>query len=139
MLCDYSLLVTLYKIVVNFRFPGFPIKAENESFTAAGSRCNQHLKCEKFQVVIWQTSSKNCTKKRAARAARFIFPYSTNHVIDLWRCGVVFGGRLRRRFSNSLGGEIRDTKTLNLWRNIVSLQVLGRCLAIFTLRDQPVA
>ena len=27
------------------------------------------------------------------------------------------------------GGEIRDTKTLNLSRNIASLQVLGRCLA----------
>ena len=35
----------LYKIVVKFRFLGFPIKAENESFTAAGSNCSQHLKC----------------------------------------------------------------------------------------------
>ena len=33
------------------------------------------------------------------------------------------------------GGEIRDTKTLNLSRKIVSLQVLGRCFAFFTLRD----
>ena len=36
-------------------------------------------------------------------------------------------------------GEIRDTETLNLSRNIVSLQVLGRCFAFFTLRDQAVA
>ena len=34
------------------------------------------------------------------------------------------------------GGEIRDAKSLNLPRNIVSLQVLGRCFAFFTLRDQ---
>ena len=39
----------------------------------------------------------------------------------------------------SKGGEIRDTKTLNLSRNIVSLQVLDRCFAFFSLRDQPVA
>ena len=37
------------------------------------------------------------------------------------------------------GGETRDTKTLNLSRNIVSLQVLGRCFAVFTLCDQLVA
>ena len=32
--------------------------------------------------------------------------------------------------------KIRDTKTLNLSQNIVSLQVLGRCFAFFTLRDK---
>ena len=36
-------------------------------------------------------------------------------------------------------GETRDTKPLNLSRNIVSLQVLGRCLALFTSRDQLIA
>ena len=36
-------------------------------------------------------------------------------------------------------GEIRDTKTLDLSLNIVSLQVLGRCFAFFTSRDQFVA
>ena len=35
----------------------------------------------------------------------------------------------------SKGGELRGTKTLNLSRNIVSLQFLGRCFAFFTLRD----
>ena len=34
---------------------------------------------------------------------------------------------------------MRDTKTLNFSRNIVSLQVLGRCFTFFTLRDQFVA
>ena len=37
------------------------------------------------------------------------------------------------------GGEMRDTETLNLSRNVVSLQVLGRCFEFFTLRDQLVA
>ena len=37
------------------------------------------------------------------------------------------------------GSEIRDTKTLNLWHNIVSLNVLGRSFAFLTLRDQLVA
>ena len=36
-------------------------------------------------------------------------------------------------------GEIRDTKTLNLSRNIVSFQVFGRCFSFFTLQDQLVA
>ena len=37
------------------------------------------------------------------------------------------------------GGEIRDTKTLNLSRNSVAFQVFGRCFSFFTLRDQLVA
>ena len=39
----------------------------------------------------------------------------------------------------SKGGEIRDTKTLNLSRNIVAFQVFGRCFSFFTLQDQLVA
>ena len=50
--CDYSLLVTLYKIrEVQFRLlgtNGFHAKAQNERFTAAGSRCRQNLKYENF-------------------------------------------------------------------------------------------
>ena len=34
------------------------------------------------------------------------------------------------------GSEIRDTKTFNVSRNIVSWLVLGRCFPFFTLRDQ---
>ena len=37
------------------------------------------------------------------------------------------------------GGEIRDTKTLNLSRNIVAFQVFGRCFSFFTLHNQLVA
>ena len=37
------------------------------------------------------------------------------------------------------GGDIRDTNILNLPRNVLSLQVLGRCFAFYNLRDQLVA
>ena len=46
------MLVTLYKIgEVHFHLlgtNGFHVKAENERFTAAGSRCRQNLKNENF-------------------------------------------------------------------------------------------
>ena len=70
MFCDYSMLVKLYKIgAVHFRLldtNGFHVKARNERFTAAGSRCSQNLKYETI-------TSKNCTKVRAACAARLFF------------------------------------------------------------------
>ena len=66
------MLVTLYLIVgVYFRLlgtNGFHMKAKNERLTAASSCYRQNLKYE-----IWQTMSKRCTKKRAARAARLFF------------------------------------------------------------------
>ena len=52
----------------------------------------------KFHVVVWQTTSKHCTKKRAARAARlfsFIQPIKS---FDLWRCR----WRCRRQILNSV-------------------------------------
>ena len=40
----------------------------------------------KLPVVIWQTTSKNCTKKRAARAARLFSPFnqSSHWFVALW-------------------------------------------------------
>ena len=35
----------------------------------------------KIHVVVWQTTSKNYTNKRAARAARLLVPHSTNHIV----------------------------------------------------------
>ena len=65
------MLVALYKIGgVHFRLlgtNGFYVKANNERFTAASSCSRHNLKYENF------TSSKHCTKKRAARAARLFF------------------------------------------------------------------
>ena len=66
------MLVTLYKICgVHFRLLGtigFHVKAKKKRFTVASSRCRQ-----KFHVVVWQTTSKHCTKKRAARASSLFF------------------------------------------------------------------
>ena len=49
---DYSMLITSYKIGwVHFRLldtNGFHLKAKNERFTAASSRCRQNLKYENF-------------------------------------------------------------------------------------------
>ena len=68
------MLVKLYKVgETEFRLlgtNGFHIKAKKERFSAAGLRCRLNLK---FYVIVWQTSSKNCTKKRAAWAARLFF------------------------------------------------------------------
>ena len=50
--CDYSMLVTLYKIGgVHFRLlgtNGFHVKLKNERFTVASFRCRQNLKYENF-------------------------------------------------------------------------------------------
>ena len=49
---------------------GFHVKAKNERFTAAASRCRQNPKCEIFMSSFGSLRQKCCTKKRAARAAR---------------------------------------------------------------------
>ena len=59
----------------------------------------------KFHLVVWQITSKNCTKKRAARAARLFFCHSTNQIIDLWR----FRCCCRHRFLNFLLTRITET------------------------------
>ena len=51
-LCDYSMFITLDKIGgVHFRLlgtNGFHVKAKDERFNAASSRCRQNLKYENF-------------------------------------------------------------------------------------------
>ena len=68
---DYSIFITLYKIgEVYFRLlgtNGFHVKAKNERFTAASSRCRQNLKYENF------TSS-------FGRLRQNIAPKSVSHV-----------------------------------------------------------
>ena len=59
----------------------------------------------KIHVAIWWTTSKNCTKKLGARAARLFF--LTNEIIDLWLCSC----RCRRHFLNSLlSGSVENAK-----------------------------
>ena len=72
------LILTSYKIgEVQFRLlgtNGFHVKAKNERFTAAGSRCRQNYKYENFTSLFGPLRlSKNCSEKRAARAARLFF------------------------------------------------------------------
>ena len=65
--CDYSKLIELYKISeVLFRLLG-----------TNGS----HVKAENERLLFVQIASKNCTQKRAARAARLFFLSSnqSNH------------------------------------------------------------
>ena len=88
--CDYSMLVTLNKIgEVRFRLLG------HEWFSCKGKEwkiycCELALSSEpqiwKFHAVVWQTTSKHCTKMRAACAARlFLFIQPIKSLI----CGVV--------------------------------------------------
>ena len=50
--CDYSMLITLYKLgALHFCLlstNGFHVKAKNDMFTAASSRCRQNLQYENF-------------------------------------------------------------------------------------------
>ena len=82
------MLITLYKIgELHFRLlgtNGFHVKAKSERFTSASLRCRQNLKYENF--IVCQTTSKHCTKKRAARAARL---FSFIQPIKSLICGVV--------------------------------------------------
>ena len=55
---------------------GFHAKAKTETFTAAGFALSLEPEIWKFHVVIWQATSKNCTKKLAAGAARLLFSFN---------------------------------------------------------------
>ena len=73
---DCSMLTTLYKIgqghLILLGTNGFHVEAKNERFTAASLPFDQNLKW-KFQSIIWETTSKTCTKKCAARTGRLFF------------------------------------------------------------------
>ena len=68
------MLETLYKIEkVHFRLldtKGFQVKAKNERFSAASWRCRHNLKNQNFTSSFGRFRYKNCTERRAARAAR---------------------------------------------------------------------
>ena len=69
--------------------------ALHELFSCKGKdwkiyRCEHVLLSEpqiwKFPVVVCQTTSKHCTKKRASRAARLFFFIQPIKSLDLWYC-----------------------------------------------------
>ena len=103
------MLVTLHKIgEVYFRFlgtNGFHVKAENEQFTAAGSRCRQNLKYENFTSSSGRLRLKNCNEKRVARAAQLFFLIQP---IESLICGVVVVIAVAVVVLNSLMGSLRN-------------------------------
>ena len=52
---------------------GFHIKAENERFSTVGSPCRENIEFENFTSSFGRLPNKNCTKERAALAARSFF------------------------------------------------------------------
>ena len=73
------MILTLHKIgEVHFDLLGtnaFHVKAKNGRFTAAGSRCCQNLKCEKFASSfrrLRQTTSKNNSPKASCGCSTII-------------------------------------------------------------------
>ena len=69
---DYSML--------NFRSlgtNGFHVKAKNEIYTAAGSRCSQNPKYESLADYVRKLHQKACRTYRT-----IIFRYSSNEIID---------------------------------------------------------
>ena len=110
---------------------GFHVRGKEWMTYCCGLALSSEPQIWKFHVVIWLTTSKNCTTGRAARTARFffliqpiksliydvvvavavvtcstiLFPHSTNQIIDLWR-----GRRCcRSSFVNSLISKQHDT------------------------------
>ena len=77
------------KLVHLLRWSSLPGRT-GRKFWLNGSRpkiysCGLALSSEpriwKFHVIIWQTTSQNCIKERAARVAPLFFPHSTNQII----------------------------------------------------------
>ena len=89
---------------------GFPVKAKNERFTAVDVRRRQTS-----QYEFSRRHLVDYVKKLHQKACRtIIFPYSTNKIIDLWRCR----GRCRRHFLNSiLVDQDRDTAAMLVDQN----------------------
>ena len=58
----------------------FSCKGKEWKIYCYGLALSSELQIWKFHVVVWQTTSKNCTKKRPARAARLFSSFNqTNH------------------------------------------------------------
>ena len=111
------MLNTLYKIrELHFRFLGtndFYVKAKNERFTAASSRCRQNLKYENYTSSIGRLRQ-NIASKACRTCSTIIFLYSANQIIDLWRCR----WQCRRQILNSLPSQWqtqRKCHKLRIW------------------------
>ena len=70
-------------VVLSLQFLLSFLKLPNEWFTAAGSRCRQNLKCEKF-TSSFRRLRQQIFHQKACRT--IIFPHPTNQIIDLRCC-----------------------------------------------------
>ena len=88
MFCDGSKVVTLYETgEVHFRLlgtNGIHAKAENERFSAAGSRCRQNLKLENFTSSFGRLRQ-NFAPKGVPHVQHDYFPHPANPIHYLWR------------------------------------------------------
>ena len=98
------MLLTLYKIGgVHFRFFGakdFHVKAKNERFTAASSRCGHNVNIKILRRLL-ADYVKRLYHKACRTCSTIIFLHSTNQIIDLW-------WRCRRQILGSLSGKHDD-------------------------------
>ena len=119
MFCNYSVLVTLYKIgEVYFRFlgtNGFHVKEESERFTAAGSRCRQNLKYENSTLSFGTSRQKIAAKSVSHVQHDYFFSHSTNQIIDLWCCACC-----SRHFFNSVLRQWQQQKTPQMCIHLMS-------------------
>ena len=87
---------TLYKTgELHFRLVGtngFHVKASNERFSTAVSRCPQNPEYDNFTLSFGRPRQK-IAPKSVPHVQHDLFPHSTNQIIDLCRC--------RRHFLNS--------------------------------------
>ena len=152
--CDYSMLITLYKIGgVHFRLlgtNGFHVKAKNERFPAASSRCRQNFRYENFTSSFGRLRQ-NIAPKSVPHVQHdyflIFFFHSTNEIIGLWRCR----WRSRRPILNSLLATLskhdddsnKNLTNLHIWQwktvflhalhvHILSLDILKTFSSIMT-------
>ena len=115
MLCDDSLLVNLYIIgEVYLRLlgtEGFYVKVENENLLLRARVVVKTLKTENSTSSFGRLRQK-LHQKACRTCSTIIFPHSTNHIIDLWRCCCLLA--LSNIYRNEETGSLtKCTSTLN--------------------------
>ena len=134
MLSDFSNLTTLYKIgKEHFSLFGtnvFHVKSREEKIHCYGLTLSSEPRVLQFHVVIWQTTSKNCTKELSMPHVQHNYfslfnrssHFSTNQVIDLWCCGSRARPRLLKSLLSTVGQGLSKAKpevTHNCNRNLL--------------------
>ena len=94
---------------------------------AASSRCSQNLKYENFTSSFGRLRQ-NIAPKACRTCSTIIFLYSTNQIIDLWRCR----WRCRRQILNSLLASLRSLLQLLQRKPYFALSVLNSSHSIGT-------